>query len=158
MQREGGVEEEEEHAAHAAPVGHVGPSSEDRLAIEAAQARYGRAKEAMAIERRREATLRVADLPLGLDSAIRVHEEDAHRAAIRAAVVVLVGAHGQVHIAVAIQVANSGDGDAKVVIIVERGGEPAMRTANLLVSLDGAIHIHEQDVHRAAVHAALIIV
>ena len=98
-----------------------------------------------------------AELLLGLDGAIGVEEEDVHRAAIVAAVVVSVSAHGEVRDPIAVEVAQGGYRAAEAVAVVEVGGEPTLRAADLLLGLDGAIGVEEEDLHRAAIRAAIVV-
>ena len=83
--------------------------------------------------------------------------EHVHRASVRSAIVILLGAHGDVDVAVAIDVADAGHGGTESVVVIEGGAKAAGQIADLLVCLDGSVRVQEEDVYRTPVRAAVVI-
>ena len=104
-----GVEEEDpDRALIGGPVViAVGADSKvgDPVAVEVAERGDGDAEEVARVEGAAEAAGRLADLLLGGDRAVGVHEQDPDRSLIATPVVVIAGADGEVADPVAVQVA-----------------------------------------------------
>ena len=95
---------------------------------------------------------------VGLHRPIGVEEQNPHRAAERAAVVIAECPHGQVAHAVAVQIAQRRHRATEVIVIIQDSGEAALGVADLLVRLDRRVGVEEQDPHRAAAIAPVVTV
>ena len=80
------------------------------------------------------------------------------RAAVAPPVIVFIGSCGKFLGSIAIKVAHNGDAVAKPFRVLEHiCGKATGGAADLLYALDCALRVHEKDVHRASVIAAIVI-
>ncbi len=151
-----GVEEEDpDRPASAAPV--VVPRCPDgevcdAVAIDVTEGGHARAEGIVEIER--DGGRRRGDLHLRLDGAVGVEEEEPDRPT---PAVAGERTHGDIRGAVAIEVPEGGHGGAEAVLIGEGAGESPRRRRDLLMSLDGAVGVEEEDPDRPTVHSAIVV-
>ena len=72
-------------------------------------------------------------------------------------VVIEACSHGQVAHAVAIEITQRGHRYAEEILIIQDAGETPLGVADLLVGLDRAVSIEEQDPHRAAAGPPVVV-
>ena len=117
-------------------------------AIQVSERRQPDGKEAVVVEGAGEASLRSRDLLVRLDRAgggpdERLQEDDPHRAAVGAAVVVRISAHRKGGAATAVQIAERRHTHAEGVPVAEPAGEAALRVREFDVRHDRPVRVEE---------------
>ncbi len=155
------VHEQDPHGARVrAPVGVLNRAHDevrDAIAVQIAESCQRSAKPVAIVKRAGEAALGVADLLVGFDGTVGVEEERPQRAAVDPCRAVRGCAHGEVSDAIAVQVAESGHGLAESAAVVQESSKTAGGAADLLLALDRAVGIHEEDPDRAAIGCAVVV-
>ena len=130
---------------------------DDPVPVKIAQSVHRDTEEIRARQGPGEEALGRADLLMPLDGSVRIQEEDPHRAPIGVAVVVEVGADGNVDDPVAVEVAERGDVVAKGVEVVEHTVEATRRVVDLAVILDAAVRIEKEQPDGATTDALIAV-
>ena len=92
-----------------------------------------------------------------LHRPVGVEEQHPHRATISAPVVIVDRPDGQVGNAVAVEIAQRGQGEAEEIIVAQTADKTSLRVADLPVRLHRPVGVEEQHPHRAAVAAPVVI-
>ncbi len=130
----------------------------DAVTINVTDASDASAETIVVIEDRIEAASGITDLLLGFDCAVTVEEQHVHRSSVASAVAVASCTHCDVDDSINIDVSGTGDRSPEVVVGIEGGGQAASRGADLLLRPDRTVVVQEQDVDRATVTTATVVI
>ena len=129
----------------------------DSITIQIADTRDRVSQTVSLIENGCESSSGVTDLLFSLDSPVGVEEKNMDGSVIGSAVVVKLRTDGDIKYSITVNVTDAGYGKTKLISIVKRRHEPPRDRADLLLILDCTVSIHEQDIDRTPVRAAIIV-